>query len=113
MTTLLAVDDVDEWGRLARAQRVRLVSRELGPREDALDLHTTKRVQGECMASAHEVRSERANSECNRESIVSTQQQRVPPQALLMACAVGAPLARLHMARCAGVTDRGLAVLGR
>eukprot|EP00964_Phaeocystis_antarctica_P098576 scaffold64583_cov48-Phaeocystis_antarctica.AAC.1 len=30
-----------------------------------------------------------------------------------MACAVGAPLARLHMARCAGVTDKGLAVLGK
>ena len=33
--------------------------------------------------------------------------------AMLMACAVGAPLSRLHMARCAGVTDKGLAVLGK
>ena len=33
--------------------------------------------------------------------------------ALLMACAVGAPLSRLHMARCAGVTDTGLQVPAR
>ena len=33
--------------------------------------------------------------------------------AMLMACAVGAPLSRLHMARCAGVTDKGLQVLGK
>jgi hypothetical protein len=33
--------------------------------------------------------------------------------AMLMACAVGAPLSRLHMARCAGVTDKGLNVLGK
>ena len=32
---------------------------------------------------------------------------------MLMACAVGAPLSRLHMARCAGVTDKGLNVLGK
>ena len=33
--------------------------------------------------------------------------------AMLMACAVGAPLSRLHMSRCAGVTDKGLQVLGK